>query len=625
MKRFLFCFFVFTLFLVPTATLVCKEPKQDLSLKVYTDKIDEINDKLSSQKQINAAQYDELRQEITDSIAALKTLKDQISERIEHSTPQEKKQLGQTLIKLDELYLVANNILKIIDKRKIQSSFQAYLQYKMPLYEPSSLVVAYKDGITVTKDITTRIYQSIINIAKKSISYPFYIYWLIWSVVVIAYIPSSIMLRNKIAPLDEKASYLNKIKTFIIHLATGSILPVLFIGGFFHISYISGSFLFPVDEIIAVYLVIAFIWITIHSTISLICPKDFRWALVHMDLKTAQKRSKRISLFLLFLALRLWLTQINNPPEFTQYLELSTQILLSIQAFFIINVTHFRKSIKTLLGILAVLCPLLMFVGYSSLSDLVLRGTLSTLIVYLIFRGISYTFKLGLYYAFKSSNSIFTDSESSLNNSDLIIYWIHMFINLFLFLLSTYAVLLSWGIDQVYLNSVVSGLLFGFTVGNHTISLINLFLSVTVFLFFYLLTKYAQNLLKNNVFPYTHFDAGLKHAVKATTGYIGITFAVILSVKTLGLNLSSLLYILGGLSVGIGLGLQPIVTNFISGIVMLIERPIKIGDSIEIGGETGIVKKINVRTTEIENFEKCSVLLPNSQVINVMVKKLDKK
>lgn len=195
-----------------------------------------------------------------------------------------------------------------------------------------------------------------------------------------------------------------------------------------------------------------------------------------------------------------------------------------------------------------------------------------------------------------------------------------MFINLFLFLLSTYAVLLSWGIDQVYLNSVVSGLLFGFTVGNHTISLINLFLSVTVFLFFYLLTKYAQNLLKNNVFPYTHFDAGLKHAVKATTGYIGITFAVILSVKTLGLNLSSLLYILGGLSVGIGLGLQPIVTNFISGIVMLIERPIKIGDSIEIGGETGIVKKINVRTTEIENFEKCSVLLPNSQVINVMVK-----
>jgi small-conductance mechanosensitive channel len=86
-------------------------------------------------------------------------------------------------------------------------------------------------------------------------------------------------------------------------------------------------------------------------------------------------------------------------------------------------------------------------------------------------------------------------------------------------------------------------------------------------------------------------------------------------IVTLGVDLSSLALILGALSVGIGLGLQNLANNVISGVVLLFERPIRVGDRISIGGFEGIVRRINVRATEIETFERALVIMPNSQLL----------
>ena len=119
-------------------------------------------------------------------------------------------------------------------------------------------------------------------------------------------------------------------------------------------------------------------------------------------------------------------------------------------------------------------------------------------------------------------------------------------------------------------------------------------------------------------------DKGIYYSFVTLLGYVGWIIAGWGGLSLLGVNLQSLAVIVGALSVGIGFGLQHIVNNFISGLLILFERPICKGDWIKINGHEGIVKNIHIRSTELETFDKTNILIPNADVLSNALENLTK-
>jgi len=122
--------------------------------------------------------------------------------------------------------------------------------------------------------------------------------------------------------------------------------------------------------------------------------------------------------------------------------------------------------------------------------------------------------------------------------------------------------------------------------------------------------------------PRTGIEPGLQHSIATLVGYALLIAAVALALGQLGIEAQQIALVAGALSVGIGFGLQSVVSNFVSGIVLLAERPIRVGDWVVVKNEEGIVRRISVRATEIETFDHASVIIPNSDFITGAVKNL---
>ena len=177
-------------------------------------------------------------------------------------------------------------------------------------------------------------------------------------------------------------------------------------------------------------------------------------------------------------------------------------------------------------------------------------------------------------------------------------------------------ILLTWGFQVADIEAWIYRFFTRITVGNISISIVGILGGLLLFGLGYLATRWIQRWIDSHVLARSHVDTGVRNSVKTGIGYLGIGIAVILGVSAAGIDLSSLALVASALSVGIGFGLQNVVSNFVSGLILLVERPFKVGDHVVTGTTEGIVKRISVRATEIETFRKQSIIVPNSDLIN---------
>ena len=273
------------------------------------------------------------------------------------------------------------------------------------------------------------------------------------------------------------------------------------------------------------------------------------------------------------------------------------------------------KVLRTMAALAAVSIPFLSLAGFDALANYLVTSLVKSVVVLglaVIVHGVARdTITLAL-----AGRDASTEGGPLPDSDTRLRFWLVAATDMALALVVAAALLMSWGLAWADLRGWLADAAEGVRIGSFRFSITDLLFAAIVFAALLVATRWLQRVLETRVFPQTRLDAGLRNSLKTTVGYAGLLVAVAAGISTAGIDLSNLAIIAGALSVGIGFGLQNVVNNFVSGLILLVERPVKVGDWIVIGEHQGYVQRINVRATEIQTFHRSSVIIPNSELLS---------
>jgi small-conductance mechanosensitive channel len=273
--------------------------------------------------------------------------------------------------------------------------------------------------------------------------------------------------------------------------------------------------------------------------------------------------------------------------------------------------------------VVAVGCTVAAAAGYGMLGSYAIRNlALSTLIIaaLLILRAWGHV-------AFARGISAAPEGLQRQGDGDGIStsFWLRLMFDGVLALAGLYVIAWPWGVPTAELGLIRSWLMQGIQVGGVRVAITDVAAALVTLIVGLFATRAVRRMLASRVLPSTGLHRSIQESIAVGFGYLGSTLALLLAIAVLGINLSSIAIVAGALSVGIGFGLQNIVNNFVSGLILLIERPVKVGDWVIVGDKQGYVRRINVRSTEIETFERSTVIVPNSDLLSQPVTNLTHK
>ncbi|WP_020403560.1 mechanosensitive ion channel family protein [Gracilimonas tropica] len=155
-----------------------------------------------------------------------------------------------------------------------------------------------------------------------------------------------------------------------------------------------------------------------------------------------------------------------------------------------------------------------------------------------------------------------------------------------------------------------------FTIQNTPVTFLKLIIFLLLLIGFSLLSSFVKRMLNNRILPKFVRDSGLRYTLSRMSQYLVVVIGVFISFQFLGINMTGLAVIFGFLSVGIGFGLQNITSNFISGLIVLFERPISVGDRVSVNNVEGDIQEINIRSTKVRTLDNISIIVPNSEFVS---------
>lgn len=197
--------------------------------------------------------------------------------------------------------------------------------------------------------------------------------------------------------------------------------------------------------------------------------------------------------------------------------------------------------------------------------------------------------------------------------------WLSALSHIFIWLGVAAFILYAWGLTHTGFSLIWKYFIGGFSLGTFHIQPFRWIIAILLLILLININTFLQKYLSSNSRIIGHMESGARHSILSIVRYTGFIIAILIALSTAGVALHNLAIIAGALSVGIGFGLQNIVNNFVSGLILLLERPIRVGDWIQVGSTQGYVQKMSIRYTLILTFDRTEVFIPNSELISGQV------